>query len=298
MSNHLLESLQTYKGAIGALKDVIGVVILVPAAIWTVLIYRKSKRKESAEWLHSLFSSFYLTPEFRNLRMHLEFDYSEKLCPLIERDLIDENAIFSEPEKQLLCDLDTSLNYFEFILHLESEGQLRNEDRQAIFNYWYELLAEPTQPSLRIYLRRFGYEKISDLLQARCECVAFYGSLMKDQGPQEKLLITGKLKLVGSCSIPGTLYDLGEYPGLVKGDGVVPGELYEVADKSVFIKLDDYEEFNHTHPDQSLFVRRGVRLSEPKVDCWVYFFCGDVSSAKRIEGMSWADYKKVKRGHP
>jgi len=40
-----------------------------------------------------------------------------------------------------------------------------------------------------------------------------------------------------------------------------------------------------------------VRLPEPKVDCWVYFFCGEVISDKKIEGMSWADYKKVKRGH-
>src|SRR5260221_809671 len=249
-----LEGLQSLLHWLGTYKDGIGVVTLVPAAYWTILIYRKSKRKEAADWLHCLFSRFYLTPEFHRLRMNLEFDYSEKLCPLIERVLAEENAIFTEPEKQLLSDLDTSLNYFEFILHLERKKQIGKKDRQAIFKYWYDLLAKPPQASLRIYLNRYGYEElISDSLQARqpsgryVEYVAFYGSLMKDQGAQEELLIAGKLKLVGSCSIPGTLDDLGEYPGLVKGDrvdGVVPGGLYEVADQKIFIKLDDYEEFN------------------------------------------------------
>ncbi len=292
----VLKVLDTYHNGIAV---VVGGV----AAAWTIFIYGKTKKKEAAEWLLGLFNRFYISPEFLKLRMELEFDYSQRLCPLIERVLVDKNAICTAPERELLTDLDTSLNYFEFILHVEKRGRLEKGDRQAIFNYWYELLAEPELASLRMYLERFGYERIFGLLlrgqpiRRYAEYVAFYGSLMKDQRAQEQLLIVGKLKFVGSCLIPGALYDLGEYPGLVKGESAVRGELYKITDPSVFIKLDEYEEFNRTDPEQSLFARRGVRLCKPKVDCWVYFFCGDVSSNQKIDNMGWAEYKKSKRDH-
>ncbi|MDJ0841737.1 MAG: gamma-glutamylcyclotransferase family protein, partial [Acidobacteriota bacterium] len=67
---------------------------------------------------------------------------------------------------------------------------------------------------------------------------AVYGSLMSGlSGPWAKLIAEGLVRL-GPCQIPGVLYDLGAYPGLVHGEGdsteTVAGELYRVVQPAVF----------------------------------------------------------------
>src|SRR5437660_889945 len=129
----VLVFLQTY-------KDAIAIIALVPAATWTLLIYGRSKKKESAECLRNLFTSFYLTEDFYPIRISIEFDSETKVRPLIERVLVDENVDTTEDEKRGLCDIDTLLNYFEFILHLEKSGQINRADCEAMFGHWFGLL--------------------------------------------------------------------------------------------------------------------------------------------------------------
>src|ERR1041384_6448019 len=86
--------------------------------------------------------------------------------------------------------------------------------------------------------------------------IAVYGTLMKGFGGQESAGIEEEMKLLGPCILRGALYDLGEFPGLVTEEGIVAGELYELRGHAALLKLDKYEEFDATHPDKSLFVRR------------------------------------------
>jgi gamma-glutamylcyclotransferase (GGCT)/AIG2-like uncharacterized protein YtfP len=266
-------------------KDAIAILILGPAAFWTVWIYRKSKKKESAEWLHKLFTSFYLTEDIYPIRKAIEFESETKLRPIIERMLINEGADTTEEERRVLCDVDTLLNYFEFILYLEETKQISRADCEKLFDYWFSLLTKPSLAYLRLYCHRFGYEGICEKItgESKCsdvpECIAFYGSLMQDRGNQEKLKIKDYLEFVGPCEIRGRLYDLGEYPGLVQGDDRVKAELYKVKDARVFPLLDKYEDFHVRNPQHSLFVRHVVRLVEPQLDAWVYFYNRSIDSS-------------------
>jgi hypothetical protein len=139
-------------------------IALVPAATWTLLIYGRSKKKESAECLRNLFTSFYLTEDFYPIRISIEFDSETKVRPLIERVLVDENVHTTEDEKRGLCDIDTLLNYFEFILHLEKSGQINRADCEAMFGHWFGLLQKPEYGYLRFYCHRFGYESICRMI--------------------------------------------------------------------------------------------------------------------------------------
>jgi len=274
----VLHFLKTY-------KDAIAVIILVPGAVWTFWIYRKSKKKESAEWLHKIFTSFYLSNDIYPIRTAIEFESETKLRPVIERMLVDEGAETTNEERKVLCDVDTLLNYFEFILYLEETKQISRADCEKLFDYWFSLLNKPSLAYLRLYCHRFGYEGICEKItgQSKCsdvpECIAFYGSLMEDRGKQEELKIKDYLEMLGPCEIRGRLYHFGEYPGLVHGDGRVKAELYKVKDLRVFPRLDSYEEFDVRDLEHSLFVRHVVRLQEPQLDAWVYFYNRPINSS-------------------
>ncbi len=95
------------------------------------------------------------------------------------------------------------------------------------------------------------------------ELIAVYGSLLSDMGGAEDLGVTEQLRLVGPCEIGGVLYDLGRYPGLVLGNGIVHGEIYELADPAVLERLDAYESYQPANPEGSLYIRRLVRLARP-----------------------------------
>src|SRR5437762_2290644 len=88
-------------------KDAIGILILGPAAFWAVWTYHKSKKKESSEWLHKLFTSFYLSNDVYPIRTAIEFESETKLRPVIERMLINEDLETTKDERRILCDVDT-----------------------------------------------------------------------------------------------------------------------------------------------------------------------------------------------
>ncbi len=85
------------------------------------------------------------------------------------------------------------------------------------------------------------------------------------------------MKRLGTASIQGTLYDLGEYPGLVlKGKRRVEGLLFSLPeDPEALEKLDAYEEFHPKRPKDSLFIREKqfVTLANgERQRHWVYLY--------------------------
>jgi len=73
------------------------------------------------------------------------------------------------------------------------------------------------------------------------DTIAFYGTLMRGMGALESLGLEATLTYTGDCTLPGTLYDLGSYPGLKLGSSRSGGELFEFSDADVLAKLDVFE---------------------------------------------------------
>ena len=90
---------------------------------------------------------------------------------------------------------------------------------------------------------------------------------MTSLGEIQKIKSSNSLESKGSCKIPGSIFDLGEYPGLVLGgNSIVQGELFEIKDIAVFKELDNFEKYDPRDRINSLYIRRCIRLVEPKKD--------------------------------
>jgi gamma-glutamylcyclotransferase (GGCT)/AIG2-like uncharacterized protein YtfP len=125
--------------------------------------------------------------------------------------------------------------------------------------------------------------------------IAFYGTLMSGFGELDRLGARGQLRLLGPCLIGGVMFDVGEWPTLVLGDGTVQGELFEILDEGVFARLDPFEDYNPGDRAGSSFVRRRVQLLEPDLDAWVYVANGAPSDARPVTSGSWYSWTGARR---
>ena len=100
------------------------------------------------------------------------------------------------------------------------------------------------------------------------------------------------LRYVCRCRIAGRLYDLGSYPGLVAGDGIVIGELFEIRNAVVLKRLDAFEGHNPRTPSNSLFRRELVRLVEPDVAAWVYFHNRPTAADRPVASGDWVQHQR------
>ncbi len=153
-----------------------------------------------------------------------------------------------------------------------------------------DILAAPERASLRRYIARFGFECVSAALGTeQADYVAAYGSLRQGFAlPDEPGELAQLLTSEGPCLINGELYDMGDYPGLVAGDGHVVGELYRLSDLKALRLIDRFERYDAIDPEGSLYLRRCVRLAEPSADAWVYFYNRPVNDMPRVPGDDWA----------
>lgn len=98
-------------------------------------------------------------------------------------------------------------------------------------------------------------------------------------------------RFVGGGSVRGSLYDLGEFPGLLlEGSGpAVTGEVYEV-DDDVLDKLDEIE--------ASSFYRRErveVSLGDERRACWVYVYDPELyPGGVLITSGDWIEHAKTR----
>jgi gamma-glutamylcyclotransferase (GGCT)/AIG2-like uncharacterized protein YtfP len=66
--------------------------------------------------------------------------------------------------------------------------------------------------------------------------------------------LLGSARSLGAATTQGWLYDLGGYPGLVAGNGIVYGQICEVDDARL-PGIDAFEDFDPDDPADSLYVR-------------------------------------------
>ena len=121
-----------------------------------------------------------------------------------------------------------------------------------------------------------------------------YGTLQPGHAPGEIAAIVQHFEIVGKGTVPGTLYDLGAYPGIVldqAGSRLISGTVFRLpAGDDVLRRLDAYEEFDPQQPQRSLFLRRlhPVRLADGRIlNCWLYEYNGSLDAARIIESGSF-----------
>ncbi|MFO0809970.1 MAG: gamma-glutamylcyclotransferase family protein [Gemmataceae bacterium] len=106
----------------------------------------------------------------------------------------------------------------------------------------------------------------------------FYGTLLPDLARPPVSAVIARLTPLGPATVSGLLYDLGPYPGLVAGDGIVCGELFAGADVAVLTILDAYEGYDPHDVAGSLFRRERATT----LDAWVYMYNRDMRGAEWI----------------
>lgn len=126
-----------------------------------------------------------------------------------------------------------------------------------------------------------------------------YGSLMRGipsaDGAAGDLLdrlgVGAGLRRIGTCRVPGVLYDLGPYPALRaarRDDEVVCGELHAVLDPGIFAVLDAFEGFDPEDPSGSDYLRERIWLLEPRgVSAWIYVYNRQPDADRRIASGDW-----------
>lgn len=111
-----------------------------------------------------------------------------------------------------------------------------------------------------------------------------YGTLRRPCAPAAVLPLVRGLEPAGPATMRGCLHDLGPYPGMVAGAGLVHGDLLRVTDPAQLGPLDAYEECDGPEP---LF-RRTVGLARrgdgTEVQAWVYMYGRPIDAAPLIAG--------------
>jgi len=274
--------------------DVLALCAVVGGA-WAVYGYRKARRAEAARWLHQVFKDFYTEPELIAGRELMEYDFDERLGPLLLLRVTDRHVNLSSPQRTDLRRIDLVLNYFEQLLYLQSEAHVLKRDTEVFFEYWFGIMHARDRAGLRRYLAKCGYERCSaelGMAYGDPEYLALYGSLMRESDVQDKIGVRELLDYVGPCTLRGELYALGDWPGMIEGDGQVAGELYRVRDVKAFRATDELEHFDPGQPDGCKYLRRAVRLAQPDLDAWTYIYNWPLKREPHVEHGSWSRYQQ------
>ena len=103
---------------------------------------------------------------------------------------------------------------------------------------------------------------------------------------------------MGPARVRGRLYDFGEYPGALlvpSSKTIIQGEVFELPSTRATLKaLDQYEEFDPTNKEASLFIRTKTRArltDGNQVDCWMYVYNADPGTAPLLAD---GDYSKTR----
>lgn len=129
-------------------------------------------------------------------------------------------------------------------------------------------------------------------MEAAIRYLFVYGTLRPCLAKAEQRQRIAGLTIAGPATVPGVLYDLGPYPALIAGSGVVHGDLLVVADVRQLATLDAYEECGGDDP---LYRREPILATRPDgsaVTAWAYYYARPLAAATVIAS---GDYRKGNR---
>jgi gamma-glutamylcyclotransferase (GGCT)/AIG2-like uncharacterized protein YtfP len=125
-----------------------------------------------------------------------------------------------------------------------------------------------------------------------------YGTLRKGYDLKLKGRVAGELEYVGRAKVGGTMYDIGQYPGAVKGknNNEIVGEVFLVNNPDkVFKVLDKYEGYKESAESTSEFVRKKNRVqlrSGKTINAWIYWYNEDLAGKQKIKYKDYLNYLK------
>ncbi|WP_088346381.1 MULTISPECIES: gamma-glutamylcyclotransferase family protein [Rhodomicrobium] len=273
--------------------------------IWALWLYTRQKRLERAKWQRQLFKDVYLNAKSSDARNQLEYFFTEKMAPVLQKRLTNKEITLRDTEVTTLVQLDNFLNIFEHTLYLKEQGFLSDSDLDALFYYWFDVMRSPERGLLRRYLMDFGFKKITKhlaLTKGADEFVFFYGTLRDaemwskrfeggaalqnyiDPASERKARVNGELRanVSGDFSFPMLRYTGGN---MADRQRYVYGSAYKLRDRnSAFRMTDKFERFNAEHdPSENLFIRTCVHVeclgpdlnsASSVIDAWIYVFNG------------------------
>jgi gamma-glutamylcyclotransferase (GGCT)/AIG2-like uncharacterized protein YtfP len=120
------------------------------------------------------------------------------------------------------------------------------------------------------------------LMASNPELLFVYGTLRPALAVGWPRKLVADLEVVGVATVSGLLYDLGDYPGMVAGEGVVHGDLLRIGDEERLAAIDAYEECGGP---QALYRREAVLATlanGTRVEAWAYFFTHPTGGAPVI----------------
>ena len=124
--------------------------------------------------------------------------------------------------------------------------------------------------------------------------VFVYGTLRRG-GTRAMPIIFPDAMFIDNATVPGRLYDLGAYPGLLldESDSLVVGEVYEVDDE-ILKRLDDFEAASNYRRKQV-----EISLGSQRKVCWTYEPDPEFYSLRTlIASGDWIEYAKTKTDWP
>ncbi len=122
------------------------------AVIVAVVNYRAQTRLKQAEWLKSLFEKFFESPNYKEVRVWLDYG-------LLHERLTVADAALRQANEEKFTDF---LNFFEFIGVLYSRKHLTFEQVYDVFDYYLKKLAEDAD--CREWIDQYSFEKLKALL--------------------------------------------------------------------------------------------------------------------------------------
>jgi gamma-glutamylcyclotransferase (GGCT)/AIG2-like uncharacterized protein YtfP len=118
-----------------------------------------------------------------------------------------------------------------------------------------------------------------------------YGTLRPGLPGPAGHLVDG-LERAGAATVRGLLFDLGEYPGMVAGAGLVHGELLRVGDPGRLAALDDYEGCGGPRPLFRRQLTTARRETGEEVAAWAYFYSRSVTGTVQIPAGDYAAHRQ------
>lgn len=110
--------------------------------------------------------------------------------------------------------------------------------------------------------------------------IAVYGTLRPGGRAWHAFGLETRTRHLGPCRIAGRILDLGGYPGVVEGDGLVAGDLLLPLDDAIVAELDAYEGDG--------YARVIVTLPEPAgMTAQLWRWEGSVDGARAVPGDDW-----------
>ena len=115
-----------------------------------------------------------------------------------------------------------------------------------------------------------------------------YGLLMPGQSGYDELCLADRTQRLGPDRTTGTLYDLGDYPGLIaEGSGVVHGEILRSSDATLLADLDAYELYDPENLDCSDYRRLRITTLSGNLPAWTYIYLRPLNGCPIIEAGDW-----------